>query len=103
VTQSLTTYWKFHFKVLPSSMPVSQFSSSIQVFWKMCFAHWLHPFVLHGLLNHLILLDLINLLMYSEDKLRDSSSWNFILPPIISLYWVVRFYRPYTPTRLGRE
>jgi hypothetical protein len=41
--------------------------------------------------THLILLDLINSLMYSEDKLRDSSSWNFIHPPIISLFWVVRF------------
>jgi hypothetical protein len=42
--------WKFRFKVLPSSRTVSRFSSSIQVFWKMCFAHWLQPFVLRVLL-----------------------------------------------------
>lgn len=44
MTQSLTTYWKFHFKFSPSSMTVSGVSSSIQVFWKICFAHLLHPF-----------------------------------------------------------
>ena len=50
MAQSLTTYLKFHFKVLPASMTMCP-ASSTHGFWKMCYAHWLHPFVLHVLLS----------------------------------------------------
>jgi hypothetical protein len=102
ITQIFRTYWKLHFTILHLSVTVSRFLSSFQDFWKICFVHWLQP-ICSTCPDYLILLDFLKSLMYSEDKLWKSSSWNFVHRPITSLFWVVRFYGPYTPTRLGRE
>jgi hypothetical protein len=100
--QSLTTYLNLHFKVLPASMSMCPGFHLHSGFLENVFCSLITP-ICTTCPAHRILLDLIKSLMHFEDKLRNSSSWNFVLPPITSLFLVVRFNRPYTPTRLGNK